>query len=118
MKSKGKRTAFVFLTAGVAYFFLLRFTDFGIPCLFRKLTGWLCPGCGITTLIMCLFHLDFAGAYRANEFLFLTGPLLIAQIAYYFIMKAKGKSMPKWNTVLVYLYAASLVLFGVLRNLM
>lgn len=105
------------LAAGAVYYVWVRFTGLAIPCMFRKVTGLLCPGCGITTLILCLGEGNMEGAYHANPFLFVTGPVLIVELIYVFILYGKGKQIPKWNNVLITVYAAALCLFGVWRNL-
>ena len=102
---------------GVAYFIWLRLTGIAVPCVFYKITGWQCPGCGITTLFYRLGKLDFAGAFHANPFLFVTGPFLLAEIIYDFVLRSKEMMIPKWNQVLVWCYCGALVVFGVLRNL-
>lgn len=103
--------------AGAGYYGWLRITGLAIPCMFRNVTGLLCPGCGITTLILCLGEGNLAGAYQANPFLFVTGPVLIAELVYVFFLHGKGKRIPKWNNIAVTVYAAALCLFGVWRNL-
>ena len=35
-------------------------------CAFREMTGWPCPGCGLTRAADRLSHLNFAGAWDAN----------------------------------------------------
>lgn len=107
----------IFLGLGIGYFIWLKLTGLAIPCLFRKTTGWLCPGCGITTLILSLAKLDFPGAYHANPFLFVTAPLLLAELGYSFVLRRRGKKLPKWNNVLVLFYCTALCIFGVLRNI-
>ena len=34
--------------AGLLYGIFVSYTGLAIPCLFRKVTGLLCPGCGVT----------------------------------------------------------------------
>ena len=51
---------------GGAYFIWLSLTGLGIPCPIRLVTGYLCPGCGITHCCMALAHLDFEAAFQAN----------------------------------------------------
>lgn len=102
---------------GVLYLFWVRLTGLAIPCVFRKITGWLCPGCGITTLFVCLSRLDFQGAFQANPFLFATAPFLAAEIVYYEYMRFKGKTLPKWNQRGLGVYIAALCVFGVWRNI-
>jgi len=45
-----------------------------LPCLFRALTGFYCPGCGMTRALHALVHLDLAQAFRMN-------PLVISGLA-------------------------------------
>lgn len=105
------------IAIGAGYYIWLQLTDLAIPCMFRKVTGWLCPGCGITTLILCLGEGNLEGAYHANPFLFVTGPLLIAELIYYIFLQTKGRNLPKWNNIAAIVYGTALCLFGVWRNI-
>lgn len=111
------KTVLILLGLGVAYFIWLQITHLAIPCLFRTFTGWKCPGCGITTLIWNLAQLDFPEAFRANPFLFATGPFLLAELLYSFTLQWKGKRLPKWNETLLICYGLALCIFGFCRNL-
>ena len=55
---KQLQTAGVFLLLGLAYFLLTQLTPLRIPCIFQKITGFACPGCGMTHLCMRLLRLD------------------------------------------------------------
>ena len=107
----------IVLGIGVLYLFWVRTTGLGIPCLFREVTGWLCPGCGITTLFVCLSRLDIQGAFQANPFLFVTAPLLVAEIICYDYMQVKKRPLPKWNQRALAAYIGALCVFGVWRNI-
>ncbi len=50
----------------VAVFYFLSLWDIGILCPFRKLTGFLCPGCGNSRAVLALLRLDFAAALGHN----------------------------------------------------
>lgn len=39
---------------------------FSVGCVFKRLTTFLCPGCGNTRATFALFRLDFAGMLRHN----------------------------------------------------
>ncbi len=120
-KRAGKRLLFPIFAAvgiGICYFVWLRLTNIPIPCLFYKLTGYKCPGCGITTMIMCVSRLDFAGAFEANPFLFVTGIPLLAELIYCYLCNARGQCLPKWNERVLTLYTAALMVFGVVRNIL
>lgn len=45
-------------------------------CLFRRLTGWDCPGCGTQRAVHALMHGHVAEAWRFNAFLFFAVPLI------------------------------------------
>lgn len=45
---KQLRTAGIFFLLGLAYYIVTQLTPLRIPCLFQKITGLACPGCGIS----------------------------------------------------------------------
>lgn len=106
------------LILGFLYYLWLSVTNIGIPCIFRLITGWQCPGCGITHLCVELLHLNFKSAYQANQFLFLTGPLLLAEWIYVFYLKVTERDLPKINQRLVLIYLIALLIFGIGRNVL
>ena len=55
------------LGIGTAYFFWVCLTGVGIPCPFRLLTGYLCPGCD-HALFVALLQFHFADAYLPTRF--------------------------------------------------
>ena len=55
----------------IIYFILNELLDVGIPCLFYEITGYYCPGCGITRLLFSLLKLDFYQAFRYNPLIFI-----------------------------------------------
>ena len=64
------------ILAAVAIFYMLAKQGIGIPCLFYKVTGLLCPGCGNSRAAMALLGLDIRSAFRYNllfplEFLYI-----------------------------------------------
>lgn len=114
-----KRVIVLFLILiglGTAYVLWLEVTGLAVPCMFRKVTGFRCPGCGVTGMLVSLVKWDLQSAYEANPFLLITGPLLLAEVVYSFVCQTKRKKLPVWNERLVYLYAAALCIFGVCRN--
>lgn len=114
--SKGpSKTILSFFSIGFAYFLLVHYTGLSLPCPFRLLTGYLCPGCGITTLILALLSGDIETAKAANPFLFYTGPLLIACSLYYYIGKQNGL-MKAIEQGFFPLYLLGLLAFALYRN--
>ena len=46
-------------------------------CVFHKVTGWQCMGCGSQRMIYALLHGNFLAAIKANAFIFFSIPFLI-----------------------------------------
>ena len=55
-------------------------SDVCIPCLWKTIFGFHCPGCGLTTALISLMKLDFRGAFESNWIIFIVMPLGV----YYF----------------------------------
>lgn len=54
--------------------------DVCIPCLWKTIFGFHCPGCGLTTAFISLMELDFRKAFESNWIIFILVPLGV----YYF----------------------------------
>ena len=107
------------LFAGLLYYIIILMTGFKIPCLFNSLTGLLCPGCGITRMILSIFRLDFFAAYGYNKALFVTLlPMLIILLAEEIrYIKSGNRKFSRFSCVFFTLEAVFLVLFGIVRNI-
>lgn len=93
------------------YFFLNQRLSIGIPCLFYQITGFYCPGCGVTRMLFALLKLDFYQAFRYNPFVFLL-------IIFYLLYKILNIKYPvKINSYVIYGIVLLAILFGVLRNI-
>ncbi len=114
---KGWVVYVLLILSGLAYYIWVRLTGIAIPCLFHAVTGFRCPGCGVTTMAMCLAGGDWAGAFQANPFLCATLPLIAAQIVYAEVRRNRGKELPGWNRRCLAVYTALLCLFGAARNI-
>ncbi|MBP5258554.1 MAG: DUF2752 domain-containing protein [Prevotella sp.] len=70
----------VFVAAVSAVYFIYdpSKVNFFPPCVFYKLTGYKCSGCGMQRAFHSLLHLDISAALGYNAFLVLLSPLLIA----------------------------------------
>lgn len=90
-----------------------------IPCPFYAITGWYCPGCGVSRMCLALLRLDFAAAFQANRLLFLLLPLFaVVAIAFAVTYVRKGR-LPDGPRLRLLWYGLAVVLigYGVLRNL-
>lgn len=111
------KTAGIVIAAGLCYFVLIKTTGIYIPCMFRLITGFKCPGCGITTMITALASLDFEAAFNANPFLFVTAPLLCGELIYRLYARYMNREISRIHDTAVICYAAALCVFGVVRNM-
>ena len=107
------------LTAGICYGAVVSKIGFGIPCLFRLITGLQCPGCGITHMALCLMHGDLSGAFHANAMvltLLPVGGILAAKVTLRYL-KTGNRQLTRWENRTVIGMIVLLIGFGVVRNL-
>jgi hypothetical protein len=102
----------------LAYLVFVLCTGMGIPCLFNKITGLKCVGCGISRMLVALVRFDFASAFKHNAFLFVTGPFLIAYIAFSEVRYVLNGSrrMGKYE-IFLWVELVLAIAYGVLRNI-
>lgn len=85
-------------------------TGITVPCPFHAVTGWYCPGCGITRAILSLLHLDWVQAFRYNPLVFVLAPMYVA----YAVTHKKG--MRRFSQSLMAFMLVMSLAFGLLRN--
>ena len=109
------------LAAGAAYVVAENPSEGGafLPCPFRTLTGWWCPGCGLTRATHHLFRGDLVQAFRYNLFVLVVLAGIVAAWTFWLLDRAGrtvrwGKLLPVWGQVAA---VAVLAAFAVLRNL-
>ncbi|MCR8634236.1 DUF2752 domain-containing protein [Paenibacillus sp. N5-1-1-5] len=86
-------------------------TGIEIPCVFHELTGFYCPGCGMTRAVLSLLKLDFYQAFRYNPLLFLILPMYITYTI------ANKKQMPRISNVIMSVMLIVTLASGLLRNI-
>ena len=92
----------------------------GIPCMFHKITGFYCSGCGASRALRSVLHLDFYQALRYNAIFTVCLPLLAAyfgELLLSYIRFGKDKISEKIPMKLVWIFIAVAILYGVLRNI-
>ena len=104
------KTVLLLLAAGLCYLVWIKLTGLALPCMFRYITGFKCPGCGITTMFTAL-------AFNANPFLFVTAPFLCGEIIYWIYLKCSNMKCNKAREAAVICYGIALCIFGIVRNL-
>ena len=116
---KELKKALIVLIIGICYYILFSFFKIGIPCIFNKLTGLLCPSCGATRMADRIFHLDFKAAYSYNKALFLLFPVILIIFIYEEIkyIKSGNRTFSKLSTLILYVFSGMLIIFGIIRNI-
>ena len=103
--------------------FLLRTYDpniIGNPfpaCLFHKMTGLYCPGCGLTRALHALVHFDLLRAIRMNAFFILSAPLFV--LLSWRLFRPLSPTLEKCVRPFAnpWLWVIGVPLFGIVRNL-
>lgn len=112
-------TLAVLVTLGLGYALFVRLSGFAIPCVFNRMTGLLCPGCGVTRMCMGLLSGDLAAAWRSNPAIMamlLPAVAVACDVGCRYV--AFGTLRPhKWANVLVWIMICTLLAFGVVRNI-
>lgn len=123
MKKRKKRIIIrdiVIILLLVGYYFFNKYTGIYIPCIFHELTGYKCPGCGITHLVFALFTLNFKEAFNSNPLVFIYMPFIIAYFVYYdylYVYQKKDKiicKIPNWIWIILIIITLG---YGVIRNM-
>ena len=106
------------LGIGLAYLVVVLCTNAGLPCIFYQLTGWQCPGCGMSRMVLSLVRLDPVSAFHYNPFFFITLPIVLFCLLYSDIVYIrKGvRTLGKMEIVL-WIEVVLALAFGVVRNL-
>lgn len=118
-RAVGRLTARIVLL-GLAYALFIQCTGLGIPCMFRLVTGYRCPGCGMTHAAMALIHGQPKTAFRENPLSLSVVPLLLLYGAYraeVYIRTART-DFRKWEIVFLGVLWVVVLAFWLLRNLL
>ena len=105
--------------SGVVTYFDPATTQVFPVCPLYALTGFACPGCGLTRGFHALLHGDVLTALDFNALI----PVWAVVLAYVFasmvLLAVRGRGLPMWPARPRFLWAFMIVLlvFGVLRNL-
>ena len=100
--------ALLAVAAGFLWLFDPSQTRFFPPCVFHKLTGLYCPGCGSTRALHQLLHGSVSGALSMNPLLVVALPVIVLL---HFRKKLAFQPWVAWSAL------AILVCYGVLRNI-
>ncbi|MFT5102946.1 MAG: hypothetical protein ACI86C_000594 [Candidatus Latescibacterota bacterium] len=66
--------------------------DICIPCIWKTIFGFTCPGCGLTTALIKLAGFEIAEAYKANPLIFVIIPTGLVYLLIDFVKFKKIKT--------------------------
>jgi hypothetical protein len=108
------------IIAGAAYLFFFEpgKTGFFPACPFRLLTGFTCPGCGVTRALHQILHGHFYTAFTLNPLFLLAIPFLLFALLRYSAIVMRG-GVPRPNALpapFIYAIFFAILSFWIFRN--
>lgn len=99
-------------------FLIIKFTPIRIPCIIYEVTGFSCPGCGISHYFIDLFHLDFGEAFKENALVAVLFPCFILLfVLKHTAFKNKKNLYKKILNIFCIISIIAAILFGIIRNI-
>ncbi|WP_232729111.1 DUF2752 domain-containing protein [Ulvibacter sp. MAR_2010_11] len=110
------------LGGGFVFFYLFNPSQhsFFLPCPFKYLTGFNCPGCGSQRAIHHLLHGDVFTAFGLNPLLILSLPLILYSLGlrlWNYIFKTELRVQLFYSNVFIYIYFGIAIIYWFIRNL-
>lgn len=110
-----KRKDYIFFIVVLGIMAILVLNDsIAIPCMFHKLTGLHCPGCGITRAVKALLKGNIYVSFRNNMLLYTVVPVLFI---YIIISKITNNRFKKFDNYFYIILLIIIIGYGVLRNI-
>lgn len=125
MTAVGKRritiaTAIALLISLTMFYFIVdpEMSRIMPQCIFHRLTGLDCPGCGSQRLIHALLHADFRSAWHHNPFLFCLIPVILVYTwLEFFPSKTPRLFRIFHSTAMIVAIGVAIIVWGILRNI-
>ena len=103
---------------GLGYAFFIQKTGYAIPCVFYKITGFYCPGCGVSRMCLSLLKGDIKAAFYANSMIMICIPILcLVGVKSLFDKRKYRKIKEKQIDRILWGFIIAFLIFGVMRNI-
>ena len=107
------------LLTTITYYNINPTESYFVPkCVFKTITGYDCPSCGIQRALHAILHGEIISAIKLNPFLFLILPYLLA-IVYTYISTSRLSQKIRQYThhhITIYIYLCLYIAWWILRN--
>ena len=94
--------------------------SFFVPCPFKYLTGYHCPGCGSQRVIHKLLHGELLAAFRLNPLMILSLPLIffgLRAMTLNFIYNTELRVKLFYSNLFIYIYFGIVLVYWIVRNI-
>lgn len=112
-------TILILILLLIAYLLIGDYFHIYIFCPIKKITGFYCPGCGVTRMCLSILKGNFYQAFRYNPLIFLLLPFFILYYLDYLVRLYKGKKpiFQHLEPGIWYFLIIVFLIYGVLRNI-
>lgn len=113
------RALSLIVLSGMGYLIVWTKLHISIPCIFYEITGFYCPGCGVSRMCLFLSRAEFYKAFWSNPLVFVLTPVLFFEICRETVHYIRG-SRPKKTKAETCFWIGILIivlLYGIVRNL-
>lgn len=110
------RSFIILIIAAVIYLIIFKIFNIGIPCVFRTLTGYKCPGCGMTHALSEIVNLNFQKAWEYNKLSITVFPVLCIYLLYRWVLSTfyENDNFKTWEYILMVAMAIIVIAYEVL----
>ena len=118
MKKRTINVLLLITSLSLILFASIKFLDLiHFKCVFRKLFGIFCAGCGTTRMIKSMFTLNFYQAFRYNPFMFILTILGLIYLIYMIIIYIRKEEIKFPSFKIIIIIVILLFIYMLLRNL-
>ncbi len=106
------------VAAGILTLFVIpKFTSVHTGCIFNKITGLYCPGCGISRGLYSILRGDISRAIHYNLLLVTAVPLSAIWCIVRIITSESILNIKKYDNKVIAFFISIVLIFAVLRNI-
>ena len=86
-------------------------------CVIKTITGYYCPGCGVTRAIVSLFNGQLYQAFRYNSIIFIDIPIILFLEIFVKLFGKNNEKIKRVSNIILIILVILTIMYGVLRNI-